>query len=86
MKDLTEPENKRPEPFATVLDLVTEYGYGGVLEALAENARFDAEEPDSQPEDEWLNFQLSHLLEQFIFEYEFRDRQQNGIYHRGVLV
>lgn len=37
-------DNERPEPFATLMEVVAEYGYEQVLQCLSNNAELDAED------------------------------------------
>jgi hypothetical protein len=40
-------EEQRPEPFATINELIAEYGNGEVLEAIAENAEYDSQDVEA---------------------------------------
>jgi hypothetical protein len=62
----TNPEKERPEPFATILDLMGEHGINAVLESLADKTKFDADETEFSPEVRreaaYLHLELSQLL------------------------
>ena len=49
---LMDTNDDRPEPYVTVLDLINEYGYYAVLEAVSDEAQFETEEDN---EDTCLN-------------------------------
>jgi hypothetical protein len=63
------PEDKRPEPFVTVLELAVRHGKLAVLEALTNLAEFDSEDPnfsdDDREADAILHTDLSMALEQY---------------------
>jgi hypothetical protein len=41
------PTEERPEPFATIAELVGEYGIEEVLQAISDHALFDSENPEA---------------------------------------
>jgi hypothetical protein len=62
-----EDGDDRPEPFATVLDLVYEYGIGEVLVALSGLSSLDSEDENKsayrRAENRWLRLELKQLVE-----------------------
>jgi hypothetical protein len=67
--DTSEPQNERPEPGATVLELLSEYGTQAVLEALALAAECASDDPEFCPEVHnkavYLHLEFSQLLERY---------------------
>jgi hypothetical protein len=41
------PENERPEPFATLLELISEHGLEIILEDLSSHCEFESEDNDN---------------------------------------
>jgi hypothetical protein len=80
-------EEDRPEPFASVLELVSEHGNRAVIEALADNAGFDAAEPDAflayRREQEWLQLEFTQLLERHELLFPEPETQVN---HEGPVL
>jgi hypothetical protein len=66
MEEVAVEQDKRPEPFATVLDLISEHGRWSVIEALADDAKFEAETqglwPTQRKEAAWFHMELNQLL------------------------
>ena len=60
---------RHPDPFETVLNLVSEHGNRVVIEELATHAKYDAEEQDvclaCREEAAWLHVELSQLLARY---------------------
>jgi hypothetical protein len=60
-------QDDRPQPFATLCELVDEHGIEQVLEALADNAQFDSEDEDAcaccRSKSARLALELNQLLE-----------------------
>jgi hypothetical protein len=63
------PEDERPEPFATVLDLVGEHSFEAVLESLGDLAEYDAGDSEFSPEVRqeagYLHLELTQLLARY---------------------
>ena len=59
-------EDTRPEPFATVLDLLSEYPETELLEAIADNAQFDSEDEKNCADCRKFNARLALELNQLL--------------------
>jgi hypothetical protein len=69
MEEIAADQDKRPEPYATVLDLVNEHGRWAVIEALANDAEFESEDQNLcltyREEAAWLHMELNQLLARY---------------------
>jgi hypothetical protein len=75
MKDIitdTTPmsDNDRPEPFASLLELASDYGKPAILAAVMDLAEFDSEDEEDlcaacRLENEWLRLELEQLLDRY---------------------
>jgi hypothetical protein len=61
-------DDNRPEPYATVLDLINDHGYYAVLEAVSDEAQFEAEDDNEEycagcrKRAAQLHLELEHML------------------------
>jgi hypothetical protein len=78
---------KQSEP-SELMKLVNQHGMIVIIGALDDLAEHDAGDPNhpSREEAEWFHFQLSHLLEEYFWNFVTPDPLEQGIYQRGVLV
>lgn len=80
LMDTNETTTERPEPFATVLDLIAEHGEMEVLGSIADKALFDSEDKEHCPYHRKLaarlNLELEQLLERMArFEDALKDER-----------
>ena len=65
---MTEDELKReteePQPFATILELIAEHGFDGVIDAVATHCEFDSEDEELDLRDRLLGGYLYLELDQ----------------------
>jgi hypothetical protein len=63
------PDFSRPEPFATIVDLIHEHSFQEVLECLSEYAEFDSENEDVTDDFRDFAHKLHAALESVIEEH-----------------
>jgi hypothetical protein len=63
------PDFSRPEPFATIVDLIHEHSFQEVLEYLSEYAGFDSENQDATNDFRDFALKLHTALESVIEEH-----------------